>query len=383
MSESNPGRCRVALHAGSAHLDLELPTGLPVAALIPAIVDILAPPTEAPGPPYRLHQPGLPALDGAQTLAQHGIRDGTVLLLTRTLAALPAPRFDDAAEQVAATVRANARPFTASARRATAALAGTGLAGVAGFVAVPGGPGAPNALLAAAAAGAVALLTAQFGGGTGPALTAVCVLAVLVTAAALIMELTGASVPTVGAVAATAALGLLQAASWAAIIIAGLPRQPGPPAAGLDARAVRGAELLAGFVVAGSAAVTLGACGAATGTQPSGVAFAAVAGAALLLQARAHLDRIPITALAAGGITALGTALIVGATLEPRQRLWLSAAAAALAAGALYAGFADRAPAAPARRGAEVLEYAVLIVLVPLACWSCGWFDTVRSLPLG
>ena len=42
MSVSDPGLRRVSVHVGTAVLDLSLPAGVPVATLIPSIVDILA-----------------------------------------------------------------------------------------------------------------------------------------------------------------------------------------------------------------------------------------------------------------------------------------------------------------------------------------------------
>lgn len=380
MSPSNPDRCRIALHAGTAQVDLELPTGVPVAALIPEITDIATAPR--PGARYLLHRPGLPVLDGAKTLAQHGIRDGTVLVLTDGAPAPPAPRFDDAGEQVAAAMRATVPGLSPRAGRLAAALAGTGLAGVAGFVAVPGGPGAPNALLAAAAAGAVAVLTAQFTGAGGPALTAVCGLAVLSVAVALAVELTGISLPALGALVAGAALGVLATAARIAVAVTGLPRRPGPPSADLDARQHRASQLLAGLVVTGSVAAAVGAGGAAGGRSAAGVGFATAVGLGLLLAARRHRDRVPIAALITGGVTTLGAALLAGAAGAPQQRLWFAAAAAALAAAALGAGF-QPGPSAAARRGAELLEFAVLAAVLPLAGWVCGWFDTVRALSLG
>lgn len=372
MSPSNPDRRRIALHAGAVPVDLELPAGVPIAALIPAVVDLAGAPS--PGVRYRLHPPGLPALDGTKTLAEHGIRDGTVLMLSGDVAALPAPRFHDDAEQVAAAVRATLTPWTARTGRLAGALAGSGLAGVAGFVAVPGGPGAPNALLAAAAAAAMAVLTAQFTGASGPALIAVCGLAIAGVAAALAAELTGVSVPGIGALVATAALAVQQAATR--LSLAGLSR-PDP-----GQRVVCARNRLCGLIVAGSAVTTLGSVGAVSRAHLAGIVFAATAGAALLCQARTHLDRASIAALIAGGIGTVAAAVIAAGAAAPQHRLELAALSAALAAGAVGAGSLRRLPAA-ARRGAELLEYATLVAVVPLAGWVCGWFDAVRALSLG
>ncbi|HET9876930.1 MAG TPA: type VII secretion integral membrane protein EccD, partial [Mycobacterium sp.] len=355
VSYPSPMLCRVALHTDTVHADLALPARIPIAALIPSVVDVLAGRggewrTARPAAPYRLARPGEAALDSSRTLAQHAIRDGTVLLLTRTPAEPSAPRFDDPAEQVSATVRSRARPWTPRAGRFTAVLAagwlttlgvvlsirasgtvaaamaaagagcaliaalfahrvhqdgGTGLAlglfavglaAVAGFVAVPGGPAAPNTLLAATAAAAVAVLSMQLAGCGGPAMTAVCVLMVLTAAAALTVVLTGVSPRVAGALAVVTTMGLLQAAARVSMVVAGLARRPQALSACTDDRACRAHQLLTGLVVAFSVAAALGGLGAALGGAPrfEGAAFAAATGAALLLQARSHTDRFRI-----------------------------------------------------------------------------------------
>ncbi|MGH3561026.1 MAG: type VII secretion integral membrane protein EccD, partial [Mycobacterium sp.] len=309
MAYPNPSLCRVSLHTDGVNADLALPAEVSISALIPSVVDILAPYTgwqrsaQAPAP-YRLSRPGAATLDSSKTLAQHVIRDGTVLLLTRTLAELPAPRFDDPAEQVSATVRARAQPWTPRATRFTAilgagwlaglgvlllmrsnvaaaaaaaaagagcalvtavlahrvhrdaaaglalALLAVGLAGLAGFVAVPDGPGAPNAVLAATAAAVVAMLAMQLAGCAGPVMTAVCCLAVLTTAAALAAVLTRVSPQQIGTLAAVASIGLLQAAARLSIALAGLSQRPGPPSVDTGDRTIRAHDLLTGLVAA-------------------------------------------------------------------------------------------------------------------------------------
>ncbi len=170
------------------------------------------------------------------TLAQSGIRDGAVLVLTQASAPLPAPRYDDAAEAVSATLDAAARPWThfrhRQATRLTgavaascltgtgalalirnafssnltgttvgaAALAGfvalifaavahrtygdaiaglalsviaTAFAAVAGFLAVPGAPGLPNVVLAATAAVVTSALAIRVSGCGVVTLTAI------------------------------------------------------------------------------------------------------------------------------------------------------------------------------------------------------------------
>ncbi|MEO8814703.1 MAG: type VII secretion integral membrane protein EccD [Mycobacterium sp.] len=393
MTESSPGLCRVALQSEAVRADLALPAGVPVAMLIPSIVDLLAARgggrrSAAFGTAYRLSRPGEAALDVSKTLAQQAIRDGTVLLLTRGADAVPAPRFDDPAQQVSAVVRARQRPWTPRSGRLAAAVTAAGLAGVAGFIAVPGGPDAPNALLAATAAAAVAILTVRLGGCGGPVMTTVCALAVLVAAVAAVRVSTGLPAQLIGAVTVAVAVGLARAAPRVSVAFGGLTRLSGAAPDDPDGavRAARSADLLTGLVAACSAATVLGVSSAA-GTPGAhrwaGVALATASGAALLLQARRHTDRAQIAVLLAGGVSALGMALVVAAVTVPQHRPWLGATAAALAATAAGLGFAGPVRTPLARRGADLLEYLALTAVVPLACWACGWYGAVRGLGLG
>lgn len=117
VSIPDSGLYRVAVHADTAHADLTLPSGVPVAALIAAVLDLM-PHRTSPDllRPYRLSEPGGNALDGTKTLSQQGIRDGSTLVLTHAECRAPRVRFDDPAEQVAAAVRAMERPWSPAAR---------------------------------------------------------------------------------------------------------------------------------------------------------------------------------------------------------------------------------------------------------------------------
>lgn len=391
MSYPNPRLCRVSLRADTATVDLALPAGVPIVELLPAVVDILAIGADGwridrPAAPYRLARPGAGTLDSSKTLAQHAIRDGTVLLLTRALDELPVPRFHDPAEQVSAAAQAMTRPWTSAAARCTAGVTATGLAAVAGFVAVPGGPGAPNVLLAAVAAATAAVLAMHLGE-TGPTLTALCCVTVLAAAAALAGVLSAISLHGIGALAAAASIGLLHAATRLSIALAGLTQRAGLAPAGLDDRTVRAHHLLTGLVAGLSTAATLGALGAVAGVHTGhsprfgGIAVAGVIGAALLLRARSHTDRTQIAALLIGGSTAIGGSLAAAAASVPHYALGLAAAAAAAAGAALYLGGRPVSPLATCR-AVELLEYAVLTALAPLTCWICGCYGTVRGLSL-
>lgn len=285
---------RVCVHAGDSAVDLALPAAVPVATLIPSIVDILddrgaggSGDPSATG--YRLSLPGAPPLPAATTLAQNGIHDGAVLVLSRRQAEPPAPHCDDVAEAVSAALDAHtasapprdqrhvtrltgavaavfltcigavalmrntlhtsvASPaagvaasaacvallVAATAHRAyrdriaalTLSLIGTAFAAAAGFLTVSGSSGIANVLPAAMAAAVTSVLAIRVTGG-GVALSAVSCFAMVIAAAALAGVVTGAPLPAIGAASALASLGLLGPAGRASIALAGLsPRLP-------------------------------------------------------------------------------------------------------------------------------------------------------------
>ena len=124
----------MSVHAGTAVVDLALPAAIPVATLIPSIVDILGGRgvgCSGDGAPrrYQLSCPGTSALNTSTTLADNGIRDGAVLLLTHSATPLPAPRYDDVAEAVSATLDSAARPWSPLRRRRATRLTGAVAAG--------------------------------------------------------------------------------------------------------------------------------------------------------------------------------------------------------------------------------------------------------------
>ncbi|OBF63329.1 type VII secretion integral membrane protein EccD [Mycobacterium sp. 852002-51971_SCH5477799-a] len=105
------GLRRVSVHGDAALVDVTLPAGIPVAVLIPSVVDILRiDHLDDEAWRYRLSLPGAAALDPSMTLAQHGIGDGAILMLSRSAPPLPDPRYFDVAETVSATLDAAAEP---------------------------------------------------------------------------------------------------------------------------------------------------------------------------------------------------------------------------------------------------------------------------------
>ncbi|MCA2243602.1 type VII secretion integral membrane protein EccD [Mycobacterium sp. WUMAC-067] len=129
LAASETGLCRVRVHWGTTVADLALPAGVPVAVLIPSVVDALEvrhPDREAVR--YQLSIPGAPALVPSMTLAQNRIGDGAVLVLSRPDAPLPAPRYLDVAQAVSDTLAGDAGTRSDDGDRRAARLAGAAAA---------------------------------------------------------------------------------------------------------------------------------------------------------------------------------------------------------------------------------------------------------------
>jgi type VII secretion integral membrane protein EccD len=450
LSVSDPGLRRVSVHAGTVVVDLALPSGMPVATLIPPIVDTL----EAHGisgvmARYQLSVLGSAALDSSMTLAQSGIRDGDVLVLSEFRAPSPALRYDDLAEAVSGTLGGQAwsasrnrlatrltaavaagcltgigglalvrNTLTANAVRGlptagiaalvalvamlSAALAGrayrdamvgltlslvaTTFAAIAGFLAVPGIPGLPSALLAAAAAAVTATLAMHISGCGTVTLTAVSCFAMVVGVAAFTGVVSGASLHVVSPLLALVSLGLLQVAARTAVFLAGLSPKPTNQSAVADClvtKALRADAWLTSLLAAFSSSAAVGAIvTVSVGTPRFGcTAFAAITGVLLLLRAN-PIDKKGMLVGAISAVAVIGTTFGSVALGAPAHGPWIAAATVLLVAGAVYVGFVTpEVSLAPfARKGIELLECVVLIAMVPLTCWLCGFYGAVRAL---
>lgn len=127
MPATDPGLRRVSIHSGTAVADLALPAEIPVAVLTPSIVDLLKVRDVDDGltaKRYHLSLPGSSALDPSKTLAQSGVGDGAVLLLSQPSTPPPAPRHHDVAEAVSETLAAAPEPWTDARRRLATRLTG-------------------------------------------------------------------------------------------------------------------------------------------------------------------------------------------------------------------------------------------------------------------
>jgi type VII secretion integral membrane protein EccD len=449
---SDPGLRRVSVHAGTAVTDLALPASVPVAVLIPSIVDILDGhgidgPGELEAQRYQLSCPGAAPLSTSTTLAQNGIGDGAVLILTQSSTPPPAPHYDDVAEGVSATLEASGPTWTPFRRRqamrvegavtagcltgigalalvrnafstnvtgsaiAVAASVGfvallfgavahraygdaitglalsmiaTAFAAVAGFLAVPGTPGLPNVVLAATATVATSVLAMRVSACGAVTLTAISCVATIVALAALAGVITAAPLRAIGSISALISLGLLAVAPRVSIALAGLSPQR-PPTPDLDTKAIHADNWLTSLLAASLSAAAAGAILTVLAGAPRlcCIAFGAVTGALLLLRARSDDGRRALV-FVGYGIAISATTFGVVALSMPRNGAWTAALTAALAAAAIYLGFV--APAislSPVmRRGVDVLEWLVLVAMVPMTSWVCGLYSAVRGLNL-
>ena len=384
---------RISIRAGTTAVDLALPPDVPMTELIPSVYDIL---TEAgaalPQLPYRLHRPGHPALDASMSLSQLGIDDGALLVLTSAAAEPPAATVlhaADAAERMAGT---DDHTWTPERSRLAALLIATTLAATTGLLAVPGGVGAPSLLLSAAAATAAATLgcrATRYGRTVLMAVTALGALTAVATVGATLFEV---RTPVAGVALATLSVGVLSVSGRLAILISGLSGSIAPdlnpdtdgPDPDIWGRSARAQQLLTALVVAASAASALGGAAVTFGTDRQLPDFLLTATLAMLLTVRCRVHRHPArrAALLIGGLLCT-TTLFIGLRLtDPGLTPWLCTAAVALIAGTLWLGFAPprNAGAAPMRRGLDLLDCALLVAVIPLACWSCGLDDVVRGL---
>ncbi|SOX52317.1 ESX-4 secretion system protein eccD, partial [Mycobacterium ahvazicum] len=387
LSVSDPALRRVSVHAGTAIVDLALPSEIPVATLLPPIVDTLeAHGVSAPiATRYQLSILGSATLDSSTTLASGGIRDGDVLVLSRSEPPPPTVRYDDVAAAVSDTLdggrwsssrnelatrltaavgagclsgigclalirntlAANAvrdhshtagsaaliafaavilaaranRTYRDAMAALTLSLVATAFSAVAGFLAVSGPPGLPHVLLAAAAAAVTAVLAMRVSDCGKTTLTAVSCFAVIVAVAAFGGLITDVPSQVVGAVLALVSLGLLAVAARVALVLAGLSPKPADPQPVPD-------DVAANAVRADAWLASLQAV----------FSFSAATGA--IVTAATGTPRLGCAALA----VATGALLLLRATSVDKKRTLVSAIAGMATIGTTFGIAALRAP---------------------------------------
>ncbi|MDT7616583.1 MAG: hypothetical protein QOF00_4030 [Pseudonocardiales bacterium] len=161
--------CRLTVLAPRQRVDVALPADVPVAELVPMLLELLDEPTRPSGPwrpdPWRLTGAAGGPLPTAATLSELGVLDGELLRIGRDAPPPAAPVFDDPVDALAAGAGTGRddRRFGSAAVLVVAAAAAALMAGA--------GPGAGVAALPAATAAVAALAyTAHLVRGSGPTL---------------------------------------------------------------------------------------------------------------------------------------------------------------------------------------------------------------------
>lgn len=159
--------CRLTILADHTQVDLAVPFGVPVALIIPGIVDMIeshsiandfANPAEPHEPTeWVLARIGQSPLSATLSLGEHGVRDGDLLVLQSAATSAPAPLFDDIMHNVAAIEADRYRRWTPLSARLMGSTVAV-LAITAGAVALLRARAESDSLLGAFAALIVATL---------------------------------------------------------------------------------------------------------------------------------------------------------------------------------------------------------------------------------
>jgi type VII secretion integral membrane protein EccD len=423
---------RVTVSTPQRRVDLAVPAWLPLAELLPDLLGYagveLADAGERHGG-WRLARADGTRLSHGASLGAQAVRDGDVLHLVPSRLDWPELEYDDAAEAVAASARRIGPLWSATATRAAAVVSGCSLLAAGALLYPQWKVSAGVALLLLAAAGVA--VRAYHDGPAGAALAGCAMPYAL--AAGLACGVTGTwraaaagaglvLVALVGGVATASTLPLFAAGAtagaWAvaggvlavrlgpagaaallaALMTFALGALPGlagrlgrlpdpysvpPPQPGVES-AVRRADALLTGALAGHALAGVGAAGVlVVSGGTAGRVLAAVVGAVAVLRARMFAPvrhRVPVLA---AGLASLG--LLAGVHLAatgPAARsvpvaVVTAAGLAVLGAGLRYAG---RAPSPYAARAADILETALVLLVVPAVCAVLGLFAKVGSL---
>jgi len=385
------------------------------------------------------HIDGRPLISRA-SLRDNAIRDGDVLWLSRVRPATASPPADDPIARLSASLDAaprwtptatrvaistatlccaalaayallrstsSAAPMTAgllaalalgaavAVRRGygetpTAVALGAGAAAssaVGAYLLVPGGATAPKLMLAGAASATVSVFAVRCIGCGTAVFSGLSSFGVLSAAAACVPVVALVRVAATGAVLATAAVALLilapRFAIWAGRVP--VPRLPAPGVREVavaefhPGRAHRAHAIVTGLVCGSTAAATLGAFVVARAGGNGGAAFAMAVGLTLTLRAATHVDLVQVAALLISGATCFAAVFVCAVGTWQQYAHWVAlvAVGAAAVSTACSAGATTASPLT--RRCVELVEYAALASLIPLACWVCGAFAAARG----
>jgi type VII secretion integral membrane protein EccD len=429
--------CRVSIRSAENDADFTLPAHLPIAEVLPPVVDLIGADGFDGRAPHLARVCGDP-LDPATTLAQAAIQDGELLILTASVQPEPVRRFDSSSavlDTVAGLTHPSWRvtrrrvgwviacwagavllallghamrqphatgPAAVGAAATLLTLAGaaavhrvhrdraaavglgvlaTAFAGVSAALAAPGQPGLAGFLLAMSAMSMTSLLAWRLLG-CAP-LVFLPLAGVTMTASAAVVGAVARwwPVPAAGPVLATGSLAALVMSARLAVGSCGLSTA-GQNDTEFEARTRTAHHRLTALVMAAAGAAALGAVvTAATTTRPLVAAgFITVVGAALALQAYRHVDQYHAAALGvSAGIVA--TALIgLCAGESPPTKPLLCGGVVLVGAGALWLG--ARRLSATSRRLLAVLDLAVGAAIVPAAAAAAGAFAGLPGMGL-
>ncbi len=148
---------RVSVLAPRTRIDLALPGDVPLAELVPVLLDMAGEPP-GPGPGWTLALLGSAPEDPERTLAGLGVLDGDQLVLRRPAEAAPLPLYDDVVDAVAEAAPTAYRAWDAASahRVATIALGAALTVASAALLAAGRGPGTAGGMVTAVVAGLVA-----------------------------------------------------------------------------------------------------------------------------------------------------------------------------------------------------------------------------------
>jgi len=428
--------CRLAVQHGPDTVELALPRDTSVGLLLPSVVELVKPDALAADEGLRWHlsRIGHGPLDETISLHDNAVHDGELLLLgtapSPTPVHVPADPWQTLVETLdrrsvppgalvaaclgvslfgaaalawagavaqavgsvvaASSIAATAMIAAVAVRRAypdplvvvTLGVIAVAFGAAAGFLGVPAGPSTANGLLAAAVAFATSMVVLRATRCGTICLTALATSSALTTAATMFGVAWALPITTTGAALATLALGALAAAARLSIATTGLAHAD-DDFAELTPQASAAHQTLTGLVVGSAAAVAIGAALVASGipTRPSAALFTAVVGLVMVLRARTHIDRRRAVALVAAGMAAMAASGVTVVMSAPEQAIWVSPAAVAVGIGMLGRGFGATGNVL-ARRAIDVLEYAALAAVLPLACWVGDLYGLVRGLSL-
>jgi type VII secretion integral membrane protein EccD len=404
--------CRLTVLAPRATVDVALPADVPVAELVPMMLDLVGEPLFGVRPvPWRLTgAAGAPLPPGA-SLAELGVPDGELLRLAPDLPPPPPPVFDDPVDALAsgaggaapddrrfpaaavllvavagAVLLAVGSPDTAALRAVvatlaagaavglaarsarvepethtllagrTAALAAVPFAAAAGWAALPGSSAAAQLLLATAAAGTVAAAAQIALRVVAPVLVGVVVGAVPVGLGAIAVLRFESPPSSVAAALGAFAVAVGPLLPRVALRMAGLPR-PVVPADGSElVEADRGPDVLPPDEFAERSDLARGYLAGLAG----GCAAVAVAGA--------------LPAAAAGGWAGPALACVIIAVLALRARGYADPAPSRTLLGCAVAGLAGLAILTAARPEPlpRLLAVGVLLVVAGLGLVAIG-----------